>query len=143
MGILLNANKTKISNNSHRIALNRLEKYIEGVVNNVDKEGTKKISFQQLGAILTELKILREINKDRKRNGSPKEYSTCNLQINLDKDIKTELSNLRDNEKRKMQEIEFYEQFWFKLNPDNKDNIKSEILQEFLKILFSSSAGPC
>src|SRR5690242_19992203 len=119
MGILLNANKTKISNNSHRIALNKIEKYIEGVVNNADKENTKKITFQQLGLILSELKILREIiSKDSKKKS--KEYSTCTHTIfNLDKDIKMELTNLRDNEKRKKQEIEFYEQFWFKLNPEN------------------------
>ena len=79
MGILLNANKTKISNNSHRIAINKIEKLIESVISNVDKEGTKKISFVQLGYILTELKIFREIiNKDAKKNNA-KEYATCNL----------------------------------------------------------------
>ena len=74
MGILLNSNKTKISNNSHRIALNRLEKYVEDIVNKVDKEGTKKLSFKQLGIILSELKLFREIiSKDQNK----KEYSTC------------------------------------------------------------------
>jgi hypothetical protein len=81
MGILLNSNKTKISNNSHRIALQKLEKYIEETVNKVDKEGTKKLSFTQLGIIMTELKIFREIiNKDPKKDLS-KEYSTCNINI--------------------------------------------------------------
>ena len=141
MGILLNANKTKISNNSHRIAINKIEKLIESVVNDVDKEGTKKITFVQLGFILTELKLFREIiNKDAKKNNN-KEYATCNLMFKfLDKEIKLELNNLRENEKRKKQEIEFYEQFWIKLNPDNKDYLKLEVVQEFLKILFSPSS---
>jgi hypothetical protein len=77
MGILLNSNKTKISNNSHRIALKRIEKYVEDIVNKVDKEGTKRLSFTQLGIVLSELKIFREIiNKDPKKNSS-KEFTTC------------------------------------------------------------------
>jgi hypothetical protein len=140
MGILLNANKTKISNNSHRIALLKLEKYIDDVVNKVDKEGMKRISFNQLGIILTELKIFREIiNKDLKKN-TLKEYASCNFFFETDKEIKMELKNLRDNEKRKKQEIEFYEQIWVKLNPENKEFIKLEIVQEFLKVLFSPSS---
>lgn len=51
-----------------------------------------------------------------------------------------ELNNLRDNEKRKKQEVDFYEQFWFKLNPENKDFIKLEVLKEFLKILLSPTS---
>lgn len=58
----------------------------------------------------------------------------------LDKEIKLELNNLRENEKRKKQEIDFYEQFWIKLNPDNKENLKLEVVQEILKILFSPSS---
>ena len=37
MNILLNANKTKISNNSHKIAINKIEKYIEYVNYTHDK----------------------------------------------------------------------------------------------------------
>ena len=59
---------------------------------------------------------------------------------NLDRDVKLEIKNLRDNEKRKKQEVHFYEQFWYKLNPENKETVKLEILQEFLKILFSPSS---
>ena len=88
MGILLNSNKTKISNNSHRIALIKLEKYIEDVVNKVDKEGTKRISFTQLGIILSDLKIFREIiSKDATKN-SLKEYATCILYLNKIKTLR-------------------------------------------------------
>ena len=51
-----------------------------------------------------------------------------------------ELKNLRDNEKRKKFEVDFYEQFWFKLNLENKEYIKLEVVQEFLKVLFSPSS---
>ena len=76
MHIILQSNKTKISNNSHRIALTKIEKYIEDAVSKIDKEGTKQLNFQQIGLILSELKIFREIvNKDSKKNN--KEYATC------------------------------------------------------------------
>ena len=42
-----------------------------------------------------------------------------------------------DNEKRRKIEIDFYEQIWIVLNPDNSEFIKVNILAEFLKILFS------
>lgn len=48
-----------------------------------------------------------------------------------------ELKNVRDNEKRRKVEIDFYEQIWILLNPDNNEFIKVNILAEFLKILFS------
>ena len=48
-----------------------------------------------------------------------------------------ELKNVRDNEKRRKIEIDFYEQIWLVLNPDNNEFIKVNILSEFLKILFS------
>jgi hypothetical protein len=54
-----------------------------------------------------------------------------------DKEIKSELKNVRDNEKRRKIEIDFYEQIWIVLNPDNYEYIKVTILAEFLKILFS------
>ena len=57
--------------------------------------------------------------------------------FNLDKEIKSELKNVRDNEKRRKIEIDFYEQIWIVLNPDNNEFIKVTVLAEFLKILFS------
>jgi hypothetical protein len=48
-----------------------------------------------------------------------------------------ELKNVRDNEKRRKVEIDFYEQIWIVLNPDNIEFVKVSVLAEFLKILFS------
>ena len=75
MNILLNANKTKISNNSHKIAINEIEKYIEFVIYTYDREKTKKITFIDLGYILTELKVFREILKEE--NKKQNDYSSC------------------------------------------------------------------
>jgi hypothetical protein len=61
MGILINSSKTKISNNSHKISLIKLEKNIEETVKLFDVEKSKKISFINLGNILCDLKIFRSI----------------------------------------------------------------------------------
>lgn len=135
MGILLNASKTKISNNSHRIAINKVEKLIESAIGKYEKE-KKKLTFIEVGEILTELKLFREIFSNEE-----KDCNKHNKKIHTYKDIKSELSGVKDREKRKKAEVDYYEQLWLCLNPDNKEYIKSEILCEFLKILFSPVAS--
>jgi len=66
MAILLNSSKTKISNNSHKISLLKLEKDIEEVVFNIDKEKSKKLSFLDIGYCLSELRIFRELFQNEK-----------------------------------------------------------------------------
>jgi len=61
MAILLNSSKTKISNNSHKISLIKLEKDIEDTVNSNDKEKNKRLSFLDIGHCLNDLKIFREL----------------------------------------------------------------------------------
>jgi len=132
MGILLNASKTKISNNSHKIAITKLEKLIETAVNKYEKEN-KKLSFIEAGEVLTELKLFREI--------FPTDDKEKNKKINNQKDLKSELNSVKDREKRKKAEVDFYEQLWLILNHDNTEFIKSDIFSEFLKILFSPVAN--
>lgn len=145
MAILLNASKTKISNNSHRIAINKIEKLIDEAV--AKHEKNKKLSFIDIGLILEDLRIFRQIfsneNQTSKQNPSsstePDLYNKKNYQSY--KDIKIELKNVREREKRKKAEVDFYEQIWLTLNPDNKDFIKPDIFAEILKILFSPVAS--
>jgi len=66
MAILLNSSKTKISNNSHKISLLKLEKDIEEVVFNIDKEKSRKLSFLDIGYCLSELRIFRELFQNEK-----------------------------------------------------------------------------
>jgi hypothetical protein len=141
MAILLNASKTKISNNSHRIAINKIEKLIDEIVTKHEKN--KKLSFIDIGLILEDLRIFRQIFSENQasknsltetENQSKKNYQSY-------KDIKMELKNVKEREKRKKSEVDFYEQIWLTLNPDNKDFIKSDIFAEILKILFSPVAS--
>jgi hypothetical protein len=132
MAIILNSSKTKISNNSHRIAINKIEKIIDSSVDNFQKE--KKLSFINIGEILTDLKIFREIFPDKRDNDSHNRVQSY-------RDIKLELKSVREIQKRKKAEVDFYEQLWISLNPENKEIIKSDVFSEFLKILFSPVAS--
>lgn len=133
MAIILNSSKTKISNNSHRIAINKIEKIIDESVMKFEKD--KKLSFINVGEVLTDLKIFREIFPDKKqKEKDDKKYQSY-------KDIKLELNNVKEIERRKKSEVDFFEQLWITLNPDNKDYIKSDIFSEFQKILFSPVAS--
>ena len=88
MAILLNSTKTKISNNSHKIAIIKIEKDIDENVNFFDKDKQKKISFIDLGLVLKNLKIFRELfhsDKDKlnhtSRGNDKKDYSTCKFLV--------------------------------------------------------------
>jgi len=146
MAILLNASKTKISNNSHRIAINKIEKLIDEAV--AKHEKNKQLSFIDIGLILDNLRIFRqtfsnESNTNNKPNTSIIHETDSNYKKNYQsyKDIKLELKNVKEGEKRKKTEVDFYEQIWLTLNPDNNDFIKSDIFAEILKILFSPVAS--
>ena len=143
MAILLNSSKTKISNNSHKISLIKLEKDIEDIVNSNDQNKTKRVSFIEIGHILNELKIFRELfqNSAHVPEAEKKKFITYKKEYNKDKDIKSELIHVKEQDKRRKQEIDFYEQIWLILNPENKDSIKTDIVIEFLKILFSPIAS--
>ena len=56
MNILLDATKSKISNNSHKIAISKTEKMIDEIIER-HNNNEKTISFITLGEILTDLKI--------------------------------------------------------------------------------------
>jgi len=94
MSILLNASKTKISNNSHRIAMTKIEKMIDASVSKLENDkNSKKLSFINVGEILTELKLFREVFSKKKEDKNAK-YQTY-------KDIKIELKGIKESEKRK------------------------------------------
>jgi hypothetical protein len=142
MAILLDASKTKISNNSHRIAIAKIEKLIDEIIQKYQKN--MKISFIDMGRILEDLRIFRQIFSENNSNTSlneknPNENKGKDYQSY--KDIKIELKNVKEREKRKKNEVDFYEQIWLTLNPENSECIKSDIFAEILKILFSPVAS--
>ena len=130
MNIILDSSRTKISNASHKIAINKVEKMIDDVVTAYEKD--KKVTFINVGEILTELKIFRETFP---KNGNQK--LSKNKSVQNYKDIQMEMINVKESDRRKQREVNFYEQLWLTLNPGNKPSIKSDILSEILKILFA------
>ena len=127
MNIILDSTKTKISNNSHKIAINKVEKMIDDAIDLYQKDNS--VSFINVGEILTELKIFRET--------FPKRQKENNKSVQNYKDIQMEMINVKETDKRKQKEVNFYEQLWLTINPGNKPTIKSDILSEILKILFA------
>lgn len=129
MNILLLSSKSKISNNSHRIAINKVERMIDEVISENEKDG--KVTFINLGEILTQLKIFREL--------FPKETPDSNEQKTFQnyREIQAELANVSKSEERKSKELCFFEQLWLTVNPGNQPSIKSEVASGILKILFA------
>ena len=131
MNILLDATKSKISNNSHKIAISKTEKMIDEIIER-HNNNEKTISFITLGEILTDLKIFREtFPKDEKtKQQNSKAFNNI-------KDVRLEITNTKESNKRKQQEINFYEQLWMTINPGNQSTIKTNTISEIIKILFA------
>ena len=137
MNILLNSQKVKISNNSHKIAINKIEREIDETIKKY--ENNNQISFIDAGKILSDLKIFREMFKDDLNNNNTKINNNNNKhkKIQSYKDIQHEILTQKEKEERKQKEINFYEQLWLIINPNNTEFIKTDIFSETLKILFT------
>ncbi len=85
------------------------------------------INFIELGQILTELNILKEVFP-KNQNDEKKDVMTY-------RNVKHNLLTTKMQEKRRKKEINFYEQFWIRLNPNNLSHIKMDVLMECLKII--------
>ena len=119
----INAKKTKITNKSYQIAINYIDKKIDAIINN--HSSNNELSILDIAYIFYELKIFREIFKNKKIN---------NLY-----EFKTEIiSNLSKNEKRKNEEIIFLEQTWVLFAIENKSTINKDIFSGFIKIIYDS-----
>jgi hypothetical protein len=127
--IKLKANKTKLNNKSHSLALSRNEKRIDDVTQRISKNGM--LDFFSIGKVLYDLQIFRELLKRRDVDGD-EEIQNIN-------ELKYEISRARNRKKeeRKLFESEFLDQLWIKLNPKQFPVIKTERFADFLKILSS------
>jgi hypothetical protein len=119
-----------------------------------------EIGFFNLGEVLTHLNIFREtfeVNTDlllqsqsqSQLNNTKSKLYNNNLNKNVNnnikpvkkiqnyKDIQLELKKTKKSENRKRAEIQFLEQIWMILNPENNASIRIDTIKEFLKILFS------
>ena len=120
MEILINSSKYKISNKSYQISINKIEKNIDNAFILADKKKSGSISFYQLGEVLYFLSLFRET------------FNTSFLNNNLNAIRKNKLLEMR-----KERELNFIEQLWIIINPENNDLIRIDTMKEFLKILFS------
>jgi len=141
MNILLNAQKVKISNNSHKIAINKIEREIDETI--AKYENNNQISFIDAGKILADLKFFREMFKDdisNNNNAKKNNNNKLHKKIQSYKDIQHELLTQKEKEERKQKEINFYEQLWLIINPNNIDFIKTDIFFIIFNIFFHSFA---
>ena len=132
-GIKLNSNKTKITNASYKVAIERDEKIIEKIINKYSilnkKNNTKYINIIGIAFSLRDMKIFRQLFKNDKYN-----INNTNQLIALKKII---LSTGK-KEIRKINEINFLQQTWLLLNKEeNKEYINKDIFLGLLKIIFS------
>ena len=124
----LNSKRSKINKTSYKISIDSNNKKIESIIKKYDiNDG---LSLIEICLILQELKIFRKllqnININKLNN------------INDINEFKNKISIvIKDNEIRKINELEFLEQIYNLLNIQ-KQKIDSDIFEGFLKILFSS-----
>ena len=127
-------NKSFISEGSRNLLLKKNELKLNEIVEKYSRKNGGKLSIINLIQILWEIHILRDLLKNSSK-------SVEELDFNYVKTIVEEISSKKNIKgTRDMDEIEFVEQFWIKINPyyeNEKDFIEKEKLNKFLKLLFS------
>ena len=99
-----------------------------------------KLSYKKLSSFNEKL-ISKIISKNSENNkmisiiGILKSLNDLKV-LNL---LKEKVDNLDEKDIQKKKELEFLEQIWFLLNPDNKEMIKSEIFEGFIKLIYPYS----
>ena len=120
-------NIKNINKSSYKKLSEHNEKLISKIIdeNSIDN---KNLSILGIIKSLYHLNILHELLfKENKDN-----Y----LELNKLKEI---IKKVNKEEKGKMKEIEFVEQIWFLLNPNNKECINKEIFEGFINLLYPYS----
>ena len=128
-------NQSLISKGSVNLILKKNELKLKEVIDRYSQKNGGKLSIVNIIQCLWEMNILREILKN-----SSKSLHEINFEY-----IKTIVEDINDKDKkfknyRDMEEIEFIEQLWIKLNPyyeNENDLVDKETMFKFLKILFS------
>ena len=137
-----------MNNKSYKILFESNQKLINKIINKYS-ESNNKISFVGIAKCLYDLKIFRELftirnnenkkaNLNLKKNNNSKIIDLNNSDEIILKRLKYIVNNIQKGE-RKEEEMEFLEQIWFLLNPNNKEYIYNEIFEGFIKLLFSYS----
>ena len=133
INIKKDGNKSLISRGSVNLLLKKNEMKLNEIIEKYSKKNDGQLSIINTIQCLWDIHILRELLK----------FSSKTVdEINLDyiKTIVEETTNKKAKIPREIEEIEFIEQLWIKINPyyeNEKDFIDKDILYNFLKILFS------
>ena len=122
-----NLNQFKMNKSSFKILLDSNEKLINKIINKFCIN-SNKISIVGIVQSLSELKIVRELLK------SVKNIETINLE-----NLRYFVSDISKKEVRKEEEVEFIEQIWLTMNPNNNEFINKEVFEGIIKLLFSYS----
>ena len=138
-GIKLNSNKTKITNASYKVAIEREEKIIEQIINNhsiLQKNNIKCINIIGIALSLKDMKIFRELFKEKNNNNIHTNNIKNNNKDYTISDLKKIISSVNIKEARKIKEINFLIQTWLLLNPEQNEYINKDIFIGLLKIIF-------
>ena len=131
--IQLNSMKTKINKRSYQIALEQDDKKIEKIINKYSNKRKQGLSIIEIALIFQDMKIFRKLLQNININ-----KLACINNIN---EFKNTISiAIKEGEKRKKEELNFLEQTWNLLNPEQKSTIRKDIVEGFLKIIYAISS---
>ena len=121
-----NANIAKMNKNSFNMVIDRVNKKINNIVNKYSVN--EKLSIVKIVRCFSDLKIINELIKSDQNTN----------ELNIEK-LRAIINNIDNKDHKKIEELIFIEQIWFKINPSMKEYINNKIFLELLKILFSSN----
>ena len=128
-----NGSQIIVNKSSISMLLKKNEHNINEIIEKYSNNNDGKLSIVNTIQCLWDIHILREILKSNSKNIETIDLETI-------KNIVKEIGNKNAKNTREIEEIEFVEQLWIKVNPyykNENDFIDKEILHKFLKILFS------
>lgn len=128
-----NGNQILVNKSSISMLLKKNENNIKEIIEKYSNNNDGKLSIVNTIQCLWDIHILREILKSNSKNIESIDLETI-------KNVIKEIGNKNAKNTREMEEVEFVEQLWIKINPyyeKESDVIEKEVLYKFLKILFS------
>ena len=133
MNLKKEGNKSFISKGSVNLLLKKTDIKLNEIIDKYSKNNNNKLKFINIIQCLWDLHIIRELFKYTTRfvEEIDLEYVKTIVQDTINKKIKS---------KRQIEEMEFIEQFWIKINPNyenENDFIEKDNLYKFLKIIFN------
>ena len=135
LNIKKDVNKSLICKGSENLLLKKNKTVLKEIIEKYSENNDGKLSIVNTIQILWEIHILQEIFKScsKRIEDIDLDYVKMIIEYIMNK-------NSKNKNIRILEEIEFIEQLWIKINPNYKnedDFIEKETLHEFLKILFS------